>query len=96
MRVIALRPFPFSRDGTTIEEAPDGAEVDIPDAMVPGLTAEGWIAAIPAPPEEPAIEPAAEEPTASRTPKEFAIAPVAAQPPRAHSGRGKSKRGARH
>jgi hypothetical protein len=39
-----LRPFPFSRDGVNTEHAsPGGDLVDLPDAIVPGLRAEGYV-----------------------------------------------------
>lgn len=54
---MVLKDFPFSRDGLKIEEALKGAVVDIPDALVDGLTTEGYLAlengtalAIPPPP----------------------------------------------
>lgn len=42
MRVNVIRPFPFSKDGRTQEHAFKG-EQDIPDALVPGLVAEGYV-----------------------------------------------------
>jgi len=43
MLVEIIKPFPFSRNGTTAEHASPGTEVDIPDALVPGLTSEGFV-----------------------------------------------------
>ncbi len=40
----ALKTFPFSRDGVTVETALAGDRPDIPAALVPGLIAEGYIA----------------------------------------------------
>lgn len=38
-----LKPFPFSRDGVNSEMATAGGQCDIPDALVPGLTREGFL-----------------------------------------------------
>lgn len=44
MLVTVIHPFPFSRDGRTTEHAVASSEPqDIPDALVPGLVAEGYI-----------------------------------------------------
>lgn len=43
MRVHILKPFPFSRDGITPLRAVAGSIDDIPDALVPGLRAGGFI-----------------------------------------------------
>lgn len=43
MIVTVLRPFTFSRDGLTPLRA-DLGEADIPDGLVPGLAAEGFVA----------------------------------------------------
>lgn len=42
MLVDIVKPFPFSRDGVTLEQAVEGA-LDLPDALVPGLEAEGYV-----------------------------------------------------
>lgn len=60
MLVEIIRPFPFSRDGVTTEQAEPGGAADIPDALVPGLTREGFVRevkAMPAPPENKAEPP---------------------------------------
>lgn len=41
--VTVRRPFGFSRDGIKIEQADIGSTPDIPDELVAGLAAEGWI-----------------------------------------------------
>lgn len=41
--LIAAKPFPFSRDGVTLEHAIEGQPVDVPDHLVPGLLAEGFV-----------------------------------------------------
>lgn len=44
MRVTVIRPFPFSRDGRTTQHADVSPEPqEIPDALVPGLVAEGYV-----------------------------------------------------
>lgn len=43
MQVEIIKPFPFSRDGFTTETASPGVVADIPDALVPGLSAEGFV-----------------------------------------------------
>lgn len=44
MRVTVIRPFPFSRDGRTTQHAEVSPEPqEIPDALVPGLVAEGYV-----------------------------------------------------
>lgn len=44
MLVKVIRDFAFSRDGFRTELAKAGSEVDIPDRLVAGLTAEGFLA----------------------------------------------------
>lgn len=45
MLVTVIRPFPFSRNGLKQEQAvPSMEPQDIPDALVPGLVAEGYLA----------------------------------------------------
>lgn len=46
MRVLVLRSFPFSRDGVTSERAVADTEADIPNDLVAGLVAAGYVAAI--------------------------------------------------
>lgn len=41
--LIANKPFPFSRDGVTLEQAIEGEPVDLPEALVPGMTAGGFV-----------------------------------------------------
>lgn len=41
--LIATKPFPFSRDGVTLEHAIEGQPVDVPAHLVPGLMAEGYL-----------------------------------------------------
>lgn len=43
MLYAVLKGFPYSRDGVTMEHAVAGAECDIPDALVAGLSTEGYI-----------------------------------------------------
>ena len=44
MLVTVIRPFPFSRDGRTTQHAEVSPEPqEVPDAMVPGLVAEGYL-----------------------------------------------------
>lgn len=38
-----LKSFPFSRDGIATEHAVKGSQADIPDALVPGLSNEGYV-----------------------------------------------------
>ena len=45
MKVQVLKPFTYSADGIHSRSAAKGDEVDIPDALVPGLVKEGFIAA---------------------------------------------------
>lgn len=40
---VALKDFEFSRNGVDIEKAEAQSTVDFPDALVPGLEAEGFI-----------------------------------------------------
>lgn len=49
-----LRSFPFSRDGIKIESAEAGAEVDLPEALVSGLEAAGFIGEPDEEPSQPA------------------------------------------
>lgn len=58
MRARVIRPFGFSRDGVTREEAAIGDDVDVPGDLAPGLIAEGWISETPP---EPEPEPESEE-----------------------------------
>lgn len=44
MDVTALKSFPFSRDGITIEHAVEGTTVNIPDDILIGLHGSGHIA----------------------------------------------------
>ena len=60
-----LKTFPISRDGIRAETASAGSEVDIPDALVAGLKAEGYVRTVEAKamrgaPERQAIEAAQE------------------------------------
>lgn len=41
--LIAAKPFPFSRDGVTLEHAIEGQPVDVPAHLLPGLMAEGYV-----------------------------------------------------
>ncbi|NPD17588.1 hypothetical protein HOY34_20595 [Xinfangfangia sp. D13-10-4-6] len=41
--LIANKPFPFSRDGVTLEHAVEGKPVDLPEALIAGLEAEGYV-----------------------------------------------------
>lgn len=43
MLVEILKPFPFSRNGVTEEQAVVGTTENIPDDLVPGLRAEGLV-----------------------------------------------------
>lgn len=45
MLVDVLKPFRFSRDGVTPIEAATGQPVDIPDLLLAGLEAEGFVLA---------------------------------------------------
>lgn len=47
MRVHILKSFPFYPDGNTRHEAVAGSAADIPDALVAGLSAAGYISASP-------------------------------------------------
>lgn len=49
-----LRSFPFSRDGIKIETAEAGGDVDLPEALVSGLEAAGFIGDPDAQPSQPA------------------------------------------
>lgn len=46
MRVLVLRSFPFSCDGVTSVQAIADTEADIPDALIAGLVAAGFVAAL--------------------------------------------------
>lgn len=39
----ATKPFPFSRDGVTLEYAVEGQPVDLPEGLVAGLLAEDYV-----------------------------------------------------
>lgn len=56
MECRVIRAFPFSRDGITVENVEVGAIVDMPDHIVPGLIAAGYIEkkSMPAAPENAA------------------------------------------
>lgn len=59
MLVSIKKPFPWSADGVKSTEAVPGTTVDIPDVLVPGLRAEGFVGdpdpdGAPAEPREPA------------------------------------------
>lgn len=43
MLCMILKSFPFSRNGVKIEDAVKDETVDIPDALVEGLEAEGFV-----------------------------------------------------
>lgn len=43
MRVTIIKPFPFSTDGVTALFAVPGEPAEIPDALIAGLTAEGFV-----------------------------------------------------
>ncbi len=50
MRVKILKPFPYYADGVTQSNAAADSIEDIPDALVQGLRAAGYVALIPAEP----------------------------------------------
>jgi hypothetical protein len=62
VRCEVLREFPLSFDGVTSQVQAEGSTVAVPDALVDGLEAEGWVRrvseakAVPAAPENKAIE----------------------------------------
>lgn len=55
-----LKPFDLSRDGVTSEPVAVGDEVEIPEGLVPGLIAEGYITEPQAKPEKPKPAPKGE------------------------------------
>ena len=62
MLVHIRKPFPYSRDGIDTKLAKVGETVDVPDALVPGLTKEGF------------VEKATGPPSKSRAPENRALA----------------------
>lgn len=68
MRVAVLRSFSFSRDGVTSVPAVADTEADIPNDLVAGLAAAGYVAVIaePAPELMLGIEPPIEPPPGRR------------------------------
>lgn len=60
MRAKILRDFPWSPDGVSQRQAVKGESVDLPDHLVPGLEAEGYVATKGADREEKAVAAAPE------------------------------------
>jgi hypothetical protein len=67
-----LRPFVFSRDGYTVVALAAGDRADVPDALVPGLVAGGFVREAEA---EAAPEPPPPVAAAIPTPSAAAAAP---------------------
>jgi hypothetical protein len=72
MRVKILKSFPFYPDGNTKHDAVEGTVQEIPDALVRGLSAAGYVDSSTAP-ERPKLKSVKEE-----------VAPVESPPPAEH------------
>lgn len=83
MRVKILKSFPFYPDGNTKHDAIAGTEEDVPDALIAGLSAAGYIQPVP-PPEKPKVKSIKDEPPPRAEPQELAKSasakPAAASP----------------